>query len=167
MKKETVETTIYVAKDGRTFESEKDCRKYEERKERDDTVKEIEQKLGEIEVFYPVFFPLETYFTNSSDLTRCKVGYKRGGYRYFELRNEDDLDMLAEYLKSKDQTNRVSKEDIKRTAKVKKYPQTVCCGHSVGYGRKIQSIDGQVAVVKDYFKKMGYKAKIELIKESN
>ena len=165
MEARQIETTIYVAKDGKTFEKEEDCQKYEKKMELGAFIDEAKKRLDEIRIDSPVFFPLDIYFSHNRDTRDCKRILKNTrSLEYFELQSEDDLDKLACILNYEDKYTGDITEKIKQTAKIKEYPQIVCCGHLLNFGREIHTVETQVALIKDYFRKMGYKATVTLEK---
>lgn len=83
----TVYEDVFVACDGKQFDSEKECLEYEEDFcKRSKTLKEKEVALKLSDFEWPITFIWE-YLEDESNLT------------WYSLKNEEDLKILTEYLK--------------------------------------------------------------------
>ncbi len=129
-------------------------------------MEEVEKRLDEIRVRDAEFYPLMFYFKSGANIAECRQKIRRwdDSIQLHELQGEDDLQILAEYRNEHQGGLKDLTEEIKKTVKIKQYPQIVCSGSDVGWGREITTLEKEISRVKDYFKKMGYKAEIKVEK---
>ena len=168
MEIKTISTEIYVAKDGKTFTKKEECENHEQKMDSALRMGKIKANLEEIELSPDKisFIPLYYYLVNRQNLGVCRSTIKNThSTRSYKLRDENDLNMLIEYLNDKNGSLKDETNNIREYASINEYPQEVMCGSSteLGYNREIHSVETEMLIAKKYFAKMGYDASFRKI----
>lgn len=171
MEKKTVEAELFIAKDGREFESEKECIEYEASLNARKEYEAAKEHMEALEVNYarkdtPGVIPLSLFSKEDGNMGEIKRRLFRKyknypDYRYFKLYDMKDVEALATMMVYEDHYGG-SKE---AEGIVKKFGDTKlpCIGlysRAYKWGREIATFEGEFELIKKYCKLHGYNIKL-------
>ncbi len=177
MKKETktVEKQIFIACDGKEFENENDCIKYEALLEKEKVYKQALEHISKLEIDYdrkemPGVIPLDVFVEEDGNIGDVKRKLNKDTYgkhyHFYKLNNKTDAEMLALVMANKDNAKTEPIEILRKSGKIT-FPCIVMYSRSYGWGRKICTFDKEMELIKKYCKLHGYDIELTKIKDKS
>lgn len=167
-KEQASTVTVYISRDGREFDTEEGCLRYEALLDEDERRAEVKEYVTGLEVAlgkdeYP-FIPLDVFVKADGNMTEVKSTLRNKSYRYkiYELHNKKEARMLAEFMAT-DVSGHTTADTVLKDSGRLQYPCKVLASYSYHWGGTMGTFASAMRLIQKYCKLHGYAVSFEKI----